>query len=147
MLGSVLDEQGLPHVGIDIDTDLVASFRHKGASVFFGDARRPEMLRRVEIEHALALVVTIDSPRAAERVVEAAHRNWPDLPIYARARDVAHATRLLTQGATHVIPETIETSLQLGEMVLIGAGVPGDAARHFIDLRRQAEQMMLDESR
>jgi voltage-gated potassium channel Kch len=147
MLGSVLDEQGLPHVGIDTDTDLVSLFRHKGAGVFFGDARRPEMLRRVAIEHALALVVTMDSPRAAERVVEAAHRNWPDLPIYARARDVAHATRLLAQGATHVIPETIEASLQLSEMVLIGAGVPGDAARHLIDLRRQAEQMMLDESR
>jgi monovalent cation:proton antiporter-2 (CPA2) family protein len=147
MLSSVLDAQGLPHVGIDTDTDLVASFRHKGASVFFGDARRLDILRRVNIEHALALVVTMDSPRAAEGVVAAAHRNWPDLPIYARARDGAHATRLLAQGATHVIPETIEASLQLSEMVLMCAGVPGDAARHLIDVRRQAEQMMLDESR
>jgi monovalent cation:H+ antiporter-2, CPA2 family len=58
-----------------------------------------------------------------------------------------HATRLIARGATHVIPETIEASLQLSEMVLIGAGVPGDAARHLIEVRRQGEQAMLDESR
>ena len=147
MLGSVLDAQELPHLALDTDTDLVARFRHKGASVLFGDARRLDMLRKVDIERAVALVVTMDSPRAAEDVVEAAHRNWPHVPIYARARDVSHATRLIARGATHVVPETIEASLQLSELVLIGAGVPDDAARHLIEVRRQAEQMMLDESR
>lgn len=147
MLGSVLDAQELPHSALDTDTALVARFRHAGASIFFGDARRPAMLRKVGIERARALVVTMDNPSAAERVVEAAHGKWPDLPIYARARDVAHATRLLAHGATHVIPETTEASLQLSEMVLAGAGVPDDAARHLIEVRRQAEQATLDESR
>lgn len=146
MLGSVLDAQGLPHLALDNDVGLVTRFRRKGASIFFGDARRPEILRKVNAERAGALVVTLDSPSAAEQVVEAAHRSWPHLPIYARARDVAHAVRLLAHGATHVIPETMEGSLQLSEMVLVGAGVPEDAARHIIETRRQAEQATLDES-
>ncbi len=147
MLGSILDAQELPHTALDIDTALVAHFRREGASIFFGDARRPDMLRKVGVERALALVVTMDSPSAAERVVAAVRRNWSHLPIYARARDVAHATRLLSHGATHVIPETTEASLQLTEIVLTGAGVPDDAARHLIEVRRQAEQATLDESR
>ncbi|MDH3771802.1 MAG: cation:proton antiporter, partial [Nitrospirota bacterium] len=67
MLGSVLDAQELPHSALDTDTALVARFRRAGASIFFGDARRPAMLRKVGIERARALVVTMDNPSAAER--------------------------------------------------------------------------------
>jgi CPA2 family monovalent cation:H+ antiporter-2 len=147
MVGSVLDAQELPYLALETDTDLVARFRRKGASIFFGDARRADILRQVGIERAGGFVATMDVPSAAERVIEEVHRNWPHVPIYARARDATHATRLIARGATHVIPETIEASLQLSEMVLIGAGVPGDAARHLIEVRRQGEQAMLDESR
>jgi K+:H+ antiporter len=147
MVGSVLDVQELPYLALETDTDLVARFRRKGASIFFGDARRADILRKVDIERAGAFVATMDVPSAAEQVVEEVHRNWPHVPIYARARDTVHATRLMARGATHVIPETTEASLQLSEMVLIGAGVPGDAARHLIEGRRQTEQARLDESR
>jgi CPA2 family monovalent cation:H+ antiporter-2 len=147
MLGEIMDAQGLAHVALDMDTDLVAGYTDAGACVFFGDARQVEILRKVGVESASALVVTMDAPDAAEHVVETARRNCPDLPIYARARDGAHASRLLAKGATHVIPETIEASLELSEMVLTGAGVPDDAARQLIELRRRAEQAALDESR
>jgi CPA2 family monovalent cation:H+ antiporter-2 len=146
MLGSVLAGQELPHVGLDVDADLVARFRADGSSIFFGDASRPDMLRKVGVDRAAALVVTMDSPHAAEYVVETARRHWPDLVIYARARDRAHSARLIARGASHAIPETIEASLQLGEMVLMGIGVPDQAARRIIEARRQAEQAAVDES-
>jgi CPA2 family monovalent cation:H+ antiporter-2 len=65
---------------------------------------------RCQSSDSSAFVTTIDSPSAAERVVEEVHRNWPQVPIYARARDVLHATRVIACGATHVVPETIEAS-------------------------------------
>ena len=144
LIGSVLDSQKVPHVGLDIDASLVANFRKKGAGVFYGDASQPDMLRKFAAERAAALVVTMDSPHAAELVVEAARRQWPDLTIYARARDVGHAKRLIAHGANHVIPETTEASLKLGEMVLMGAGIPSAAACHVIETRREAEQVAVD---
>ncbi len=72
MLGSVLGEQELPHVGLDIDANLVARFRSAGAGVFYGDASQPDMLSKLGVERAAALVVTIDNPRSAERVVASA---------------------------------------------------------------------------
>ncbi len=147
MLGSVLTSQTVPYIGLDVDADLVARFRAAGAGIFFGDASHPDMLRRFGVDRAAALVVTMDSPDAAEQVVETARRHWPDLVIYARARDRAHGARLIAQGASHVIPETVEASLQLGEMVLMGVGVPDQAARRIIEARRQAEQAAVDESR
>jgi voltage-gated potassium channel Kch len=146
MIGSVLGAQEVPCLALETNTDVVARFRHRGASIFFGDASRADLLRKIDIERAGAFVTTMDSPSAAERVVEEVHRNWPHVPIYARARDVSHATHLIARGATRVVPETIEASLQLSELVLIGAGVPNDAARHLIEVRRQAEQVALDVS-
>jgi CPA2 family monovalent cation:H+ antiporter-2 len=144
MLGSVLEGQEVPHIGLDIDAELVAHFRDDGAGIFFGDARRPDMLRRVGVDSAAALVVTMDSPQYAEQVVATARQNWPDLVIYARARDRLHSARLITCGASHAIPETIEASLQLGEMVLMGIGIPDQTARRIIEARRQAEQASID---
>ena len=147
MLGSILEAQDLPHIALDIDVNLVARFHARGGSIFHGDASRPEILRKLGGERAAALVVTMDDPQAAERVVAAARRNWRALPVYARAKDVQHAKRLIALGANHVVPEATEASLQLSEMVLMGVGLPDDAARHLIEVRRQAEQADVDESR
>lgn len=145
MLGALLNTQKLTHVGVDINTDLVASYRASGSGVFYGDARQPDMLRKMGLDTAAALVVTMDSPHAAEQIVEIAHRHWPALVIYVRARDRAQAVRLITKGATHAIPETVEASLQLGEMVLMGVGVPDETARQIIEERRLLEQAAVDE--
>jgi len=147
MIGSILEDQELPHVGLDTDAQLVGGFRTKGACVFYGDASRPEMLRKFGADRAAALVVTMDSPRAAEQVTTAARRHWPELSIYARARDRDHASRLIAKGANHVIPETMEASLELGEMVLTGVGVPEPTARRIIEVRRSSEQADVDDGR
>ena len=80
--------------------------------------------------------MTVNSPRAAERMVAAARKERPDAPVFARARDPAHASRLLKLGAVEVTPETVEASLQLGARVLEGLGVSDDAiARRLDDMR------------
>ena len=51
-------------------------------------------------------------------------RGWaPDLPVVARARDANHAAELYKAGATDAVPETLESSLQLSEAVLVDLGV------------------------
>jgi len=147
MLGAILDEQGLPHIALDVDANLVARFRNNGAGIFVGNANRPEILRKVGIDRATALVITMDNPVLTEQVVTSVRRHGPDLPIYARARDLDHAMRLIGQGANHVVPEATEASLQLSALVLMGAGVPDQAALQLVNARRQAEQLAVDESR
>ena len=66
---------------------------------------------------------------------------------FRTSRDAAHAARLIARGASHAVPETIEASLQLGELVLMGVGVPDQSARRIIEARRQAEQAAVDEGR
>jgi monovalent cation:H+ antiporter-2, CPA2 family len=124
LIGEMLDRHKIPYIAVDADANLIARERKSGKPIFFGDATRPEFLRRCGIETARALVVTMDAPRANEAVVEAARSLRADITLVARARDADHAKTLYNLGVTDAVPETIEASLQLSEAVLVDIGVP-----------------------
>jgi CPA2 family monovalent cation:H+ antiporter-2 len=81
----------------------------------------------------------MDNAAAAEQVVRKARSEYPNLPIYARARNRGHATRLLALGASDVVPENLESSLQLAGRVLAGTGCPEDVIIRRIDAPRAVE--------
>jgi CPA2 family monovalent cation:H+ antiporter-2 len=138
-LARVLDDQRIGYIALDMDADEVARARARGRPVHYGDASRLDMLRRARLDHAQALVVTMDNVNAADHIVRAVREFAPDLPIYARARDSTHARRLLRHGASEVVPETVEASLQLAARVLAGTGMPEDAVEQRIQIERDAE--------
>jgi CPA2 family monovalent cation:H+ antiporter-2 len=122
-VAAMLEVHTVPYVAVDTNADRVARQRKKGKPVYYGDMTQIELLRRVHLETARALVVTLDDAAAADALVAAARRERPDLLIVARARDAAHAAHLYRTGASDAVPETIEASLQLSEAVLVDMGV------------------------
>ncbi len=139
-VAAMLEAHQVPYVAIDHDPDRVARQRERGASVFFGDIRHIELLRRLHLETARALVVTLDNPAAADEVVAGARAARVDLLIVARARDARHAAHLYRIGASDAVPETIEASLQLSEAVLVDVGVPMGPVIASIHEKRAALQ-------
>lgn len=112
-----------PYVAVDADIDGVAAARREGYSVMFGDVSRSELVDRLSLGHAKALILTMDDPVLTVRLTRRV-RSWvPDIPIIARARDAAHAAELYKAGATDAVPETLESSLQLAEAALVDLGV------------------------
>ena len=99
-----------------------------------------ELLRRLHLETARALVVTLDDPVAAGALVAGARTERADLLIVARARDARHAAHLYRIGASHAVPETIEASLQLSEAVLVDIGVPMGSVIASVHEERDAQQ-------
>ena len=89
-----------------------------------GDAGRADVLARLGLETAPAVVLTMDEPVLAQRLVGKLRQSYPDLLIVARARDADHAAALYRAGSSHAVPETLESSLQLSEAVLVDIGVP-----------------------
>ncbi|MBN9081273.1 MAG: potassium transporter TrkA [Rhizobiales bacterium 62-17] len=126
LVGDMLVRHKIPFIAIDDDIRLVKRERERNPNmqIYWGDATRAELLKKCGVGSARGIVVTMDSPKAVELVVEAAHREHPELTIVARARDANHATHLYEIGATDAVPETIEASLQLAEAVLVDMGVP-----------------------
>jgi monovalent cation:H+ antiporter-2, CPA2 family len=124
LVGEMLEMHRIPYIAVDANARLVAGARSEGKPVYYGDASRPDYLRRCGVATARAVVVTMDKPQANEAVVETVRKIRQDVTLVARARDAGHASKLYKLGVTDAVPETIEASLQLSEAVLVDIGVP-----------------------
>ena len=124
LIADMMQTHGKPYVMLDSNPDLIADARRDGYRATFGDASRGDALSRLGVEMAPAVVLTMDEPVLAQRLVSKLRREHPDLLIVARARDADHAAALYRAGASHAVPETLESSLQLSEAVLVDIGVP-----------------------
>ncbi len=123
LVAQMLDMHGQPWLAVDSDPDEVQRLRRAGKPVVYGDARRPELLDRLKLDHARAVVLTIDDMRMLDLLVRRIRASNPNLCIVVRARDAEHAGTLYGAGATDAVPETVESSLQLAEAVLVDLGV------------------------
>jgi CPA2 family monovalent cation:H+ antiporter-2 len=123
MVADMLREHGQPYIAVEADIDAVNAARHEGYSVLFGDVSRGELVDRLNLGRAKALVLTMDDPVLTAHLTKRV-RGWvPGLTIVARARDASHAAELYRAGVTDAVPETLESSLQLSEAVLVELGI------------------------
>lgn len=139
-IAEILDRQGLRYVAIDRDSLLAWSAASTGRPVRVGDASRLDTLRAAGLDRAAAVVVTIADEEATENLTSEIHRIAPLLPIFARARDTAHAQRLLEKGASVAIPETVEGSLRLAQTLLTEFGIDEELASQSIRAMRPAPE-------
>ena len=138
-LARLLETGRIPYAALDLDPELVTQARSRELPVMYGDASRMEVLKAAGIERARAVVVTLDEPEAAARAVHVARSLLPELPILVRARDAHQCARLELSGATGVVPEVVEGSLQLGGTLLRSLGQPSEQVEQVLGgFRRQA---------
>ena len=123
LVAQMLQAHDKPYVALDANPDLIESAKRRGYRATFGDAARGDALSRLGLDDALAVVLTMDEPVLVQRLVSKLRKEYPDLLIVCRARDVKHAAELYRAGASHAVPETLESSLQLSEAVLVDIGV------------------------
>ncbi len=123
MVADLLRVHNQPFVAVEADIDAVGEAREAGYPVVFGDVARGELIERLGIARARALILTMDDPVLTVRLTRRIRALAPDLPIIARARDPDHAAELYRAGVTDAVPETLESSLQLSEAVLVDLGV------------------------
>jgi CPA2 family monovalent cation:H+ antiporter-2 len=123
LVADMLVTHGKPYIAVDGNADIVSEAVQSGYNVVFGDAAHTGALTRMGADCATAVILTMDEPIMAQRLVRKLHTQYPELPIIARARDASHAATLYRAGASHAVPETLEASLQLSEAVLVDLGV------------------------
>uniref|UniRef100_A0A0E0PFY0 DNA mismatch repair protein MSH3 n=1 Tax=Oryza rufipogon TaxID=4529 RepID=A0A0E0PFY0_ORYRU len=124
IIAQLLSERLIPFVALDVRSDRVAVGRALDLPVYFGDAGSREVLHKVGAERACAAAITLDTPGANYRAVWALSKYFPNVKTFVRAHDVDHGVNLEKAGATAVVPETLEPSLQLAAAVLAQAKLP-----------------------
>jgi len=144
-VANVLSDAGISYVALDLDQKRVSKCRDKGMPVYFGDADRLHVLQAVGVGRAQMVVITIDHAKNTSRIVSALRVQYPDLPIYVRARDQQHVRSLEKMGATEVVSEAAESSLQLGSEVLKSFGLSIDEITSLIQTYREDDYEKLEE--
>ncbi len=142
-LAHVLRQTGLPYLILELNPERTAAARSRGEPVVYGDASRPTVLGEAGVAAAHVIVVAISDRHATRRIVALARQSNPQVPIIVRTRYVAEMDDLRRLGATEVIPEEFETSVEIFARVLRRLRIPRNVIALQVDLiRRQGYSML-----
>ncbi|MDX1431181.1 MAG: monovalent cation:proton antiporter-2 (CPA2) family protein [Gammaproteobacteria bacterium] len=146
MVGRILRARHIGFTALDASSDHVDFVRRFGNKIYYGDASRLELLRAAGTQHARLFVLAIDDVEASLRTAELVRENFPDLPVYARARNRRHAYQLMNLGVRYILRETFLSSIELARNVLLGLGMaPREAERLVKTFRRHDEERLLSD--
>ncbi len=140
VLAEALGACGLKCVALELNADTVRAAREKGVEVYYGDATSPEALHHAHLETARALVLVMNDPSAAQRVIDTAKQVAPSVPILLRTRYLAEKPGLLAQGATDVVAEEVEGAVELLVRLLRWLQLPRNLIEQQVRQTRDATQ-------
>ncbi len=116
-LASAAKKCSIPYTILEMNPDTVKRFRHK-EPIHYGDASQPAVLEHLGITKAKAMAIVISDPAAVQAAVAEAMALNPQLHIIARTRFVTQVTALQNLGASDVVAEEFETSIEVFSRVL-----------------------------
>jgi glutathione-regulated potassium-efflux system protein KefB len=145
IVARILTAKRIPITALDISAEQVELVRRFGAQAFYGDASRPDILEAADAHRARAFVLAIDDVEASMRTAELIRSRYPDLPVFARARNRNHAMRLLDLGITNFQRETFLSSLDLTKQLLKDLGLSDREAGRVIHTFRSHDERRLVE--
>jgi glutathione-regulated potassium-efflux system protein KefB len=145
IVARVLRARQIPFTALDSSVEQVDFVRRFGAQIYYGDAGRLDILRAAGADKARAFVLAIDKVESSLRVAEVVRANFPDLPIYARARDRTHVHKLMDLGVGIVERETFLAALELTKDLLRGLGLKEAEVKRLTETFKRLDERRLYE--
>lgn len=128
---------------IDNDVEMIQAAARFGFKVYFGDGGRLDVLRASGAGEAEIILVCVDRPETADRIVELVKSEFPLTKLFVRAYDRGHSMRLIQAGVEYQVRETFESALAFAEHVLANLGLDGEEiAETMEDVRRRDEERL-----
>jgi len=143
IVGRLLRAKKIAFTALDRSPEQVETVRRFGSRAYFGDASRLDMLLAAKADKAEIMVLAIDDVESSLRTAETAKKHFPNLRIYARARNRFHAYRLMDIGVDFLIRETYVSSLELTRQVLRGLGLTEWASQDAVATFRHHDEQFL----
>ena len=137
VVGRLISAKGFTFTALDISSEQVDFVRRFGHKIYYGDATRLDILHAAKVANAQAFVLAIDDVEASLKTAVMVRRNFPHVPIFARARNRPHAHRLMQAGAKLIRRETFESALSLTGELLVSLGLSGPDARHAVEVFKE----------
>jgi len=131
---------------IETDVDMIRAAGNFGFKIYYGDGTRLDVLQASGAGQAEAILVCVDKPELADRIVELCQSEFPLAKLYVRSFDRGHALRLIQAGVEYQVRETFESALAFSRAVLSGLGFNDAQADEAIDdvRARDAQRVELE---
>src|SRR5262249_44215901 len=123
IIGRFLQGQGVGVTILEKDPDQIELLRKFGSKGYFGDASRLDLLQSAGAAKAKLLIIAVDAADRCLEIVRLAHEHFPNLKIFARARNRRHAYELYKAGVDYFRREMFDSSLTMAQeaMKFLGA--------------------------
>lgn len=129
---------------IDTDVEMIDTARTFDFKVYYGDGTRLDILHAAGAGRAGVILVCVDRPDEAARIVHLLKAEFPLVPVIARAIDRRNSLDLIRAGADLQIRETFESALLLGAAALGKLGTSPAEVAEISARIRQRDQQRLD---
>jgi K+:H+ antiporter len=147
-LAKVLKRMEIPYRVLELNADSVKQAARQGEPIVYGDSTSREVLKKIGIRSARAMVVAISDAAATQRTVQLARALNPAVPILVRTKYVLEIDPLYRLGADEVIPEEFEASVEVCNRTLRRVGIPGNLiARELREIREERYGMFRETQR
>jgi monovalent cation:proton antiporter-2 (CPA2) family protein len=145
VFGRMLRIRGIPFVGIEHDPDQIELLRKFGTKVYYGDASDRDLLESAGAANAKYFILCIDDVEISIDTARVVLRHFPNLEIFARARNRGHAFDLMELGVRRIKRETFDSSVYFVEELLIEMGMSPAIAKNIIQKFKTHDELMLIE--
>jgi len=147
IVSRVLRMAGIPFTAIEASFQQVDFVRRFGNKVYYGDASRLELLESARARDAKLFVLAIDDVEASVKTAAVVRKNFPNLPILARARNRVHYYRLrdLDIDREAIEREIFLSSLETARQALELTGMEAAQVARAVALFKEHDEKLMDE--
>lgn len=114
----------LPYVSIVFDPVIAGELQKRGEMAIYGDAVNEAILKKAYVETADIVVLSVGDVIAAMAIVTAVRKLNKHAYLLVRAKGMADTEQLYKMGADQVVPEKLETAIDLFERILANKLMP-----------------------
>jgi len=117
-VGRILLANGFKVTILDNNPTNVETLRKYGFKLYFGDITRPTMLEKAGIKKARLLILSMAEYENAHKVAQIVRKNYPQVKIMARAKDIFNVFEYFSMDIKDVQREYFHSATELGSKAL-----------------------------
>ncbi|MFC1730709.1 cation:proton antiporter [candidate division KSB1 bacterium] len=132
----------IPYAIIEMNPERVRYCKAEGEPIYYGDSTQEVVLQHANIKDARIVVIAINDPASTRRITTIIRRLNPKVHLIVRSRLLQEMKPLYELGASEVIPEEFETSVEIFTRVLVKYLIPRDEIEALVaEIRSDGYEM------
>ncbi|MDH3647056.1 MAG: monovalent cation:proton antiporter-2 (CPA2) family protein [Gammaproteobacteria bacterium] len=143
IVARILTMKQIRFTALENSTEQVDFVRRYGSKIYYGDAANIELLRSAQVDKAKVFVLAVNNVEVSMRIASVVKQHFPNIAIYARARNRQHAFALMDLGVAGLIRDTLLSSIEFSRDILVRLGDTPENAQATAALFREHDEKTL----